>query len=184
MEENDIPIIEAKPNKTNKRLWRLPVNLPPWARWAGISSILIGLGFLLFFTQIWPRIPRYAGSYRIEIRVNPIDDTPMVLVPAGEFEMGSEDGEADERPVHTIYLDAYWIYQTEVTNRMYALCVAAQSCPSTSKDYLADAEEAADYPVVFHYHSAHGCFAILECELGFSQRFPHIKTMVWHVTSN
>jgi formylglycine-generating enzyme required for sulfatase activity len=44
----------------------------------------------------------------------------MVLIPAGEFEMGSEDGDGDESPVHTVYLDTYWIDKYEVTNSQYA----------------------------------------------------------------
>jgi len=39
----------------------------------------------------------------------------MVLIPAGEFSMGSNEGERDERPVHTIYLDAFYIDPYEVT---------------------------------------------------------------------
>jgi len=31
----------------------------------------------------------------------------MALIPEGSFKMGSEDGEADERPVHTVYVDAF-----------------------------------------------------------------------------
>lgn len=49
----------------------------------------------------------------------------LVYVPAGEFTMGSttEDpgADPDEFPQHTIYLDAYWIGKTEVTNAMYAV---------------------------------------------------------------
>jgi serine/threonine-protein kinase len=41
-------------------------------------------------------------------------------VPAGEFIMGSEDGSDDEKPIHTVDLDAFWIDQTEVTNVMFA----------------------------------------------------------------
>jgi formylglycine-generating enzyme required for sulfatase activity len=44
----------------------------------------------------------------------------MVFVPAGEFTMGSENGASDEKPVHQVYLDAFWIDQTEVTNAMFA----------------------------------------------------------------
>jgi serine/threonine-protein kinase len=44
---------------------------------------------------------------------------PMVLVPAGEFIMGSDDGEADERPAHTIPLKAFYIDKFEVTNKQY-----------------------------------------------------------------
>jgi formylglycine-generating enzyme required for sulfatase activity len=31
----------------------------------------------------------------------------MVLIPAGPFQMGSADGEEDERPAHTVYLEAF-----------------------------------------------------------------------------
>ncbi|RKU15390.1 hypothetical protein C6500_19595 [Candidatus Poribacteria bacterium] len=39
----------------------------------------------------------------------------MMLIPAGEFSMGSDEGERDERPVHTVYLDAFYIDPYEVT---------------------------------------------------------------------
>jgi formylglycine-generating enzyme required for sulfatase activity len=45
----------------------------------------------------------------------------MVYVPEGEFTMGSTEGFSDEEPMHTVYLDAYWIDRTEVTNAMYAV---------------------------------------------------------------
>ncbi len=52
------------------------------------------------------------------------DGAPMVLVPAGEFTMGSrQDGkmaEKDEWPAHQVYLDAYFIDQYEVTTSRYA----------------------------------------------------------------
>jgi serine/threonine-protein kinase len=47
------------------------------------------------------------------------DGMVMVYVPAGEFSMGSNDGFLDEQPVHTVYLDGFWIDSTEVTNTMY-----------------------------------------------------------------
>ena len=42
--------------------------------------------------------------------------------------MGSEDGDDDEKPVHTVYLDSFWIDQTEVTNKMYVMCAKAGGC--------------------------------------------------------
>ncbi|MBN2500062.1 MAG: SUMF1/EgtB/PvdO family nonheme iron enzyme [Anaerolineales bacterium] len=48
------------------------------------------------------------------------DGMTMVYVPEGEFPMGSEIYAGSERPVHNVYLDAYWIDQTEVTNAQYA----------------------------------------------------------------
>lgn len=50
--------------------------------------------------------------------VNEVDSAEMVLVPAGEFLMGS-DRYADEQPIRRVYLDAYWIYRNEVTVKQY-----------------------------------------------------------------
>ena len=52
----------------------------------------------------------------------------MVLIPAGEFVMGSEEGYIDEKPVHTVYMDAYYIDKYEVTNGLYELCVQLNVC--------------------------------------------------------
>ncbi len=46
-------------------------------------------------------------------------DFSMVSVPAGVFEMGSEDGSRDERPVHRVILDAFAIGNTEITQTQY-----------------------------------------------------------------
>ncbi|CAG0963769.1 MAG: formylglycine-generating enzyme family protein [Anaerolinea sp.] len=44
----------------------------------------------------------------------------MVLVPAGCFMMGSEDGASDEKPVHEICFERpFWIDQTEVTQAQF-----------------------------------------------------------------
>jgi len=63
----------------------------------------------------------------------PADDMVMVYVPAGEFLMGSSDADdeayANEKPQHTVYLDAFWIDRTEVTNSQYRKCVEAGACP-------------------------------------------------------
>lgn len=59
------------------------------------------------------------------IMVNPIDDAQLLYVPEGEFTMGSEvDGvNQHEAPEHQVWLDAFWIYQTEVTNAQFATFV-------------------------------------------------------------
>jgi formylglycine-generating enzyme required for sulfatase activity len=51
----------------------------------------------------------------------------MVWIPAGEFRMGSTDALArpDERPVHRVRLDGFFIDVTEVTNAQYAAFVKA-----------------------------------------------------------
>lgn len=55
------------------------------------------------------------------------DGAVMRLIPAGEFEMGDHfgEGQSDERPVHTVYLDAFYMDETEVTNAMYRTFVEA-----------------------------------------------------------
>ncbi len=91
----------------------------------------------------------------------------MVYVPAGEFEMGSSDDEInallaecqkyyldcqydwflDEQPQHTVYLDAFWIDQTEVTNAMYANCMQTGSCDPPRKTINLSDPNYANYPV-------------------------------------
>ena len=54
--------------------------------------------------------------------------TGMVLIPAGSFRMGSNDPEADsdEQPVHTVYVDAFYMDKYEVTNAEYAAFLNAK----------------------------------------------------------
>ena len=49
----------------------------------------------------------------------------MMLIPAGEFQMGSNDAEAtrDEQPVHTVHMDAFYMDTHEVTNAEYQIFV-------------------------------------------------------------
>jgi len=49
----------------------------------------------------------------------------MVLVPAGEFTMGSDEGDDDEQPVHRVVLDSFYLDTFEVTNGRFAKFVAA-----------------------------------------------------------
>lgn len=70
-----------------------------------------------------------------DTQVSSKDGMVLLYVPAGEFVMGSTDENIDsvmaacsdcqrswfddEFPQHTVYLDAYWIDKTEVTNQMF-----------------------------------------------------------------
>ena len=53
------------------------------------------------------------------------DGAPMVLIPAGEFTMGSDKGDDDEHPVHRVFLNSYYIDKFEVTNGRFAKFVEA-----------------------------------------------------------
>ena len=49
----------------------------------------------------------------------------MALITAGRFQMGSGSGAFDEKPVHTVYVDAFYIDKYEVTNAQYKKFVDA-----------------------------------------------------------
>lgn len=54
-------------------------------------------------------------------------DGPMMLVGAGEFPMGDDNHEADEKPVHKVTLPDFYIDKFEVTNEQYRkYCTAAK----------------------------------------------------------
>ena len=86
--------------------------------------------------------------------VSEIDEMTLLYVPAGEFTMGS-DSNSDEQPIHKVTLDAFWIDQTEVTNKMYSSCVEAGVCeePTNAGSYSHSSyygnAEFYDYPVIY-----------------------------------
>jgi eukaryotic-like serine/threonine-protein kinase len=92
-------------------------------------------------------------------RIAPADGMVQVFIPAGEFLMGSDAGDPladeDERPQRPVYLDAFWMDQTEVTNAMYAICVDEGLCSpptdvkSNSRDVYYGNPAFANYPVIF-----------------------------------
>ncbi len=88
------------------------------------------------------------------IWTRPTDGMTMVYVPQGNFSMGGTRKDF-EKPVHNVYLDAYWIDRTEVTNAMYAHCEQAGACTwpgvfksNTHSNYYKNSEYA-NYPVIY-----------------------------------
>lgn len=66
-----------------------------------------------------------------------VDLVPMVTIPAGEFLMGSPEGQgrSDEWPQRSVYLDAFLIDQVEVTNQRYMEFVKASGHQSPPNPY-------------------------------------------------
>jgi len=52
----------------------------------------------------------------------------MVRISAGKFLMGNQQGEDDEKPVHSVYLKKYFLDQYEVTVQDYQKCLDAGVC--------------------------------------------------------
>jgi formylglycine-generating enzyme required for sulfatase activity len=57
----------------------------------------------------------------------PILDEWQVIGP-GSFEMGSDAGDAREQPVHTVAMDSFLMWRTEVTVAQYARCYCEGAC--------------------------------------------------------
>lgn len=89
-------------------------------RWVALS----GVGIMLLLAAVLAQM-----GYLNRFMYRPVDmEGYWVTIPAGEFQMGSEIGNDDEKPVHTLYLDTYQIGKYEITNRQYAQCVRAGIC--------------------------------------------------------
>jgi len=105
-------------------------------------------------TTIPTAIPTVAS---VASEVSPVDGMVLVYVPEGEFLMGSGNDNPqagdEEKPQHTVHLDAFWIDQTEVTNALYAFCEQDGACkpPLSDKSYTHSPyygnQSYADFPV-------------------------------------
>ncbi|MDE0681981.1 MAG: SUMF1/EgtB/PvdO family nonheme iron enzyme [Candidatus Poribacteria bacterium] len=74
------------------------------------------------------------------------DGAEMVLIPAGEFEMG-HNGNAKTKPVHTVYVDAFYIDKYEVTVGQYNQFVRATGHPPLP-DWVSKHSPTDQHPVV------------------------------------
>jgi formylglycine-generating enzyme required for sulfatase activity len=80
----------------------------------------------------------------------------MVLIPAGEFSMGSDDsGDVASRPAHMVNLGTFYIDKYEVTNGMYKVCISEGICKKlkrpgsiTRSTYYSD-PVFTNYPVIY-----------------------------------
>ena len=130
--------------------------------------VLAIIGILIFgcvsLTRMLSAQPPTQGV--VSTKVSPKDSMVQMYVPAGEFLMGTTEEQWDaliqradylswgsEEPQHPVYLDAFWIDQTEVTNAQFVRCVASGQCTKprdnfyTWPSYFRDSR-VADYPVI------------------------------------
>ncbi len=99
------------------------------------ESVKAALDGPALIKRISPSMAYVAIWFGHDTVINPVDNAEMVLVPAGDFRMGTSDADIailikqsaklkaeyfqHEQPQHTVYLDSYLIYKTEVTVAQY-----------------------------------------------------------------
>jgi eukaryotic-like serine/threonine-protein kinase len=163
--------------RSSKPSWQV------WAFGVGAVGLLIVMGWFVIRSlggsSRSSNKPDYAATSTPEETFKigstwkrPADGMTMMYVPEGNFLMGMDVDKAlqicqqfyngcrrewyvNNAPMHTVYLDSYWIDKTEVTNTMYALCVQAGACQPPTKDssftrssYYGNSQYA-NYPVVY-----------------------------------
>ena len=61
---------------------------------------------------------RELDGFTAKFKKNAKDSADMIFIPAGEFTMGSNEV-VNEKPIHKVHLDSYYIYRTPVTVKQY-----------------------------------------------------------------
>ena len=64
--------------------------------------------------------PRNTPNTNLPSTINLANNLQLVQIPAGSFQMGSDNGKADEKPVHRVNIKSpFWIGETETTFEQY-----------------------------------------------------------------
>ena len=100
-----------------------PQSIRIWRYVAGVLGVGLLIAIVLLLLQYFTQPP-----------VHTIGE--VALIPAGEFQMGGSDSDAevDEHPVHTVDVEAFYIDKYEVTNAQYKKFVDAN--PQWQKDNI------------------------------------------------
>ncbi len=80
-----------------------------------------------FYQQLQEKIQQGHKQSHEKTASAETQETPMALVPAGEFIMGSKVGPADEQPEHRVFVDAFFMDKYEVSVEHYAEFLKATS---------------------------------------------------------
>jgi formylglycine-generating enzyme required for sulfatase activity len=97
------------------------------------QNIIVGSGSSI----VWNTLREFAMlkgkvGFRVVAKVNDKNLPEMVFVKGGTFQMGSNDGEYNEKPVHTVTLDDFYIGKYEVTQKEWREIMGTN--PSGFKD--------------------------------------------------
>lgn len=93
-----------------------------------IPNLSIGEHRLKLVKYITGSVLKHEATTTINLGANQLEVTKferlippadMIYIPGGDFEMGSEQGENNEYPIHRVYLDDFHIDKYEVKNSQY-----------------------------------------------------------------
>jgi formylglycine-generating enzyme required for sulfatase activity len=114
-----------------------PANPPPKYRWPWFLLAAFLLGVLLAVLWVAKEVIRVKQRRDGMIGQAGFNAPPpvahdsgswtngMAWIPGGVFWMGSDDGQEDEKPVHQVAVNGFWMDKTEVTNEQFEKFVRA-----------------------------------------------------------
>jgi|GEM_PF-441907 len=104
---------------------------------------------LVLLNDLKQGAPSYLQKFIIETQEK-LEKDWMVLVPGGEFLMGTLEGNEDEKPPHTVYLEDFYIDKYEVTNAQYQEFVDSMGLKFSPRDWADGRYESGkgNHPVV------------------------------------
>lgn len=115
--DGDLCTVTVLASDDDGATWTVPMPSVTGAVGAGVTP---GAGKLI----VWDSpadLPAYFGSLRFRVCADDgISSAEMVLVPAGQFDMGDHHDGMFNAPVHTVHVDALLIGRYEVTNEEFA----------------------------------------------------------------
>jgi formylglycine-generating enzyme required for sulfatase activity len=101
--------------------------VPMYGSWQGIVKWedasgwqYVDVNWAWEYDRNWKYLPE-SGVWIYVFDTEPPVPEDFVLIPSGSFEMGDSfnEGEADELPVHTVYISAFYAQRTEVTKAQW-----------------------------------------------------------------
>lgn len=133
-----------------------------------------------------PKFREWRGSVSVEpgktasvkIELKPLIDPEMLLIAEGVFEQGNNSGDKDQRPKHQVFVSAFEISRSEITNRLYKKFVDTAGHPppqGTGYGWVANVYPTGhdDLPVVFvSWDDAMAFCRWLSAETGNTYRLP------------
>ena len=106
-----------------KRESAIVQTMPKKSRAWVFSSVLFSILVLLYFAVIQPYQQKEAEDRRrrtpVALTDGPLTGMKFAFIPGGSFQMGSNDGTEDEKPVHTVNIGSFQMMTTEVTQAMW-----------------------------------------------------------------